>query len=174
MKKRLFAVLPLVMFFLVAHGSAAGQSEEKQKKLVAATVAFVQPGQLQTEQDYNLQGEQSSPVRLQGRYGRRGTRWFSFDIPVDEKHPMKLIVTYGNDPPARHGFNVLVEGRKVGDLAQERRTPEQEIRFFDVEYALSSDLVKGKQRVTVRFEATGGNEIAPVFGIRMIRADAAR
>jgi hypothetical protein len=28
--------------------------------------------------------------------------------------------------------------------------------------------------VTVRFQATGGNETAGVYGIRMIRADAAR
>ena len=48
-------------------------------------------------------------------------------------------------------------------------------RFFDVEYAIPADLVKGKEKVTVRFQATAGNEIATrVFGIRMIRADAER
>jgi hypothetical protein len=31
--------------------------------------------------------------------------------------------------------------------------------------------VAGKQKVTVRFEATGGNEIAGVFGLRMIRSE---
>jgi len=35
-------------------------------------------------------------------------------------------------------------------------------------------LVEGKQRVTVRFEAADGNDISGVFGIRMIRADFAR
>jgi len=30
-------------------------------------------------------------------------------------------------------------------------------------------LVQGKQKVTVRFQATGGNDIAAVFGLRMIR-----
>ena len=33
-------------------------------------------------------------------------------------------------------------------------------------------LVAGKSKVTVRFQATGGNEIAAVFGLRTIRADA--
>lgn len=152
---------------------AYAAEQEKEKKLEAATVAFVQPGQMQTERDFNLQGEDSSPSQLQGRYGRRGTKWFSFDVPVDPGHPMTLVVTYTNDGPKR-SFNVLVEGRKVGELALERRTPEQDIRFFDVEYALPVDPVRGKQKVTVRFEATNGNEISAVFGIRMIRADAAR
>jgi hypothetical protein len=86
---------------------------------------------------------------------------------------MAVVVTYSNDGP-RRSFNVLVEGRKVGELALERRTPEQDIRFFDVEYAIPAELVKGKQKVTIRFEATNGNEISTVFGMRMIRADAAR
>jgi hypothetical protein len=34
--------------------------------------------------------------------------------------------------------------------------------------------VKGKQKVTVKFQATQGNEIGAVYGIRMIRADAER
>lgn len=33
-------------------------------------------------------------------------------------------------------------------------------------------MIGGKKKVTVRFQATGGNEIAAVFGLRMIRAKA--
>ena len=36
------------------------------------------------------------------------------------------------------------------------------------------EAVTGRTKVTVRFQATGGNEIAAVCGIRMIRADAER
>jgi hypothetical protein len=52
------------------------------------------------------------------------------------------------------------------------RSPEQEVRFFDVYYAIPAELLKDKHKVTVRFEATNGNEISCVFGIRMVRADA--
>ena len=37
-----------------------------------------------------------------------------------------------------------------------------------------AELVKSKEKLTVRFQATEGNVIAAVFGIRMIRADAER
>ncbi len=153
---------------------AYAAEEERKKKLEASTVAFAQPGQMQTERDFNQQGEDTSPIQLLGHYGRRGSKWFSLDLPVDTAHPMTLLVTYSNEARRNGTFDVLVDGTKVGQQATERRSPEQDIRFFDVEYALPPQLVKGKQKVTVRFEAADGNEISGVFGIRMIRADSAR
>jgi len=44
--------------------------------------------------------------------------------------------------------------------------------FFDIGYPVPVSVVAGKSKVTVRFQSTGGNEIAAVFGLRMIRADA--
>ncbi|MGC1618918.1 MAG: beta-L-arabinofuranosidase domain-containing protein [Candidatus Acidiferrum sp.] len=153
---------------------AFAAEQEKQKNLEAATVAFAQPGQMQTERDYNEQGEDTSPVQLEEHYGRRGTKWFSFDLPVESSHPMGVVVTFSNDARRSGSFDVLVEGQKVGAQTTEHRSPEQDIRFFDVEYPVPAELVSGKQKVTVRFEAAPGSDIPGVFGIRMIRADAAR
>ncbi len=144
---------------------------ERQRKLEAATVAFVQPGEMQPERDFNYQGEDSSPDRVMGRPARRGTKWFSFDLPVEPGQPMALVVTYYSDEWRRRTFDILVDGQRVGEQTIERGGP---VRFFDVEYPVPAELVKDKQKVTVRFQATNGNEIAAVFGIRMIRADAER
>jgi len=43
-----------------------------------------------------------------------------------------------------------------------------------VTYPIPAELVKSKEKVTVRFQATDGNGTATVFNIRMIRADANR
>ena len=137
-------------------------------------MAFAQPGQMQTERDFNQQGEESSPVHLEGRYGRRATKWFSFDLPVEAGHPMSLVVTFSNDGRRKGSFDVLVEGKKVGEQSTDRHSPEQEIHFFDVEYPLPAELITGKQKVTVRFEAPAGSDIPGVFGIRMVRTDQAR
>lgn len=147
--------------------------EARKQKLEAATVAFAQPGQMQTERDFAEQGEDSEPVQLMGHYGRRANKWFSFDVPVDPTHPVTLVVTYSNDTRGRHGdFEVLADGTKIGEQTVQRRTPEQDIRFFDVEYKLPRELVTGKQKVTVRFQAKDGASVPGVFGIRSIRADA--
>jgi len=142
---------------------------ERQRKLEAATVGFVQPGEMQAERDANMQGEDTEPLRLQSRPGRRGAKWFSFDLPVDPAHPMALVVTYNHDEWQERKFEVLVDGARVGEQTIERRGP---MRFFDVKYPVPADLLKGKQKVTVKFQAGAGSELGTVFGLRMIRADA--
>jgi len=141
------------------------------RRLDLDTVAFAQPGEMQPERDFNMQGEDTSTDRVMGRASRRGAKWFSFDLPVDPSHPTALVVTYYSDEWRKRTFDVLVEGQKVGNQTIEKGGP---VRFFDVEYAIPSNLVQGKQKVTARFQATNGNEIAAVFGLRIIRADAER
>jgi uncharacterized protein len=145
--------------------------QEQRRKLEAATVAFAQPGEMQPERDFNFQGEDSTPIRVMDRPARRGSKWFSFDLPVEANRPMVLAVTYHNDEAAARTFEILVDGKRIGEQTVERRSPEQIARFFEVEYAIPPELVRGKQKVTVRFQATGGSEIAAVFGLRMMRVE---
>jgi len=148
--------------------------EEKQKKLEAATIAFAQPGQMQAERDTNQQGEGSSPVQVEGRFGRSATKWFSFDLPVNPAYPQTLIVTFSNENRGPSTCDVLVDGKKVGEQTGPRRSPEQVIRFFDVEYKLPADLIADKKKITVRFEATNGRSTPSVFGMRTVRSDMER
>src|ERR1019366_8036090 len=147
-------------------------TNEKQHQLELATVAFAQPGEMQPERDFNQQGEESELDRVMGRAARRGTKWFSFDLPVDAKHPMELVVTYYSDEWRKRTFELLVEGQRIGDQIVEKDGSAP--HFFDVKYVVPAELVKDKQKVSVRFQATNGNKIAAVFGIRMIRADAGK
>jgi DUF1680 family protein len=148
-------------------------AQERRRKLEAATVAFVdQPGEVYSERDFNQRGEETTPVRIGGRPGRSARKWFSFDLPVDAAHPLKLIVTYHGEERATRTFEILVDDTRVGEQRIERHRPGSPTKsFFDVEYAIPAELVKGKQKVTVRFQATGGNQTAGVFGVRMVRAE---
>jgi DUF1680 family protein len=146
--------------------------QERQHKLEAATVAYAQPGEMQPERDFNYQGPEDAAVeRVLGRAGRRGRSWFSFDLPVDPAHPMALVVTYHSGERRRRAtFEVLVNGQRIGTEEVKSASPP---RFYDVQYALAPESLKNQQKATVRFQATDGNEIATVFGLRMIRADPA-
>lgn len=156
------------------NAEAYAAEEDRKRKLEAATVAFAQPGQMQSERDFNQRGEDSTPVELKGHYGRQGPKWFSFDLPVDPSHPTLLIVTYSNDARGRNGaFEVFADGTKIGEQTIERRSPEIDLRFFDVEYKLPHELLAGKEKVTIRFQAKEGSSIPGVFGIRTIRSDMA-
>jgi hypothetical protein len=84
-----------------------------------------------------------------------------------------LLITYYSDDrrgtPAE--FEIHVDGQWLVD--QELRLSEPP-RFFDVEYPVPTESMRGKEKLTVRFQAKQGSQIATVFGLRMIRADAER
>ena len=147
---------------------------ERLRKLAAATVAYLQPGEVVFERQFNYQaGEGAQSQRILGRPGRRGRTWFSYDLPVEPSHPMVLIATYfsGDRRGTPADFGIQVDGGSIGDQQLGLSDPH---RFFDLEYRLPEDLVRGKSKVTVRFQAKQGSQIATVFGLRMIRGDAAR
>jgi uncharacterized protein len=149
-------------------GEASDTEAEQRRKLEAATVGFAQPGQMQAERDYNFQGEDAEVIAGDNP-GRRGSKWFSFDLPVDDKHPMTLVVTYNSGERAARSFDVLIDGKR---LKSESVTPGSPAKLYDASYPIPNEQVQGKQKVTVRFEASGGSEIAGVYGVRMIRVDA--
>lgn len=153
------------------HAAAIAAERERQRKLEEATVAALQPGEMQPERDFNQQGENTQPApRAEGRQGRQGTGWFSYDLPVDPAHPMSLVVTYYRDNRRARSFQILVDGQKLADVWL---PVSSEAVFSDVEYKIPPEMVKGKPKVTVRFQAMDG-QIGPVYGVRMIRADAPR
>jgi hypothetical protein len=145
----------------------------KLRKLEAATVAFLQPGDPAKDKAFNQQGEDTTTDRNRGRTGRRAKKWFSYDLPLNSNGPLSLLVTYTTEERAKRSVAVFIAGQRVGEQTIERYPPGSPTgKFFDVDYKIPADIVKNKQKLTVRFEAAGGNEAPAVFGIRIIRADA--
>ncbi len=147
---------------------------ERLRRLEAATVAYLEPGEVVFERRFNYQaGEGAVPQRILGRPGRRGTSWFSYDVPVESAHPMVLLATYysGDRRGTPAEFEIDVDGRRVSEQVLRLSEPH---RFFDVEYPIPQELIGGKARVTVRFQAKAGSQIATVFALRMVRGDSAR
>jgi hypothetical protein len=156
-----------------ARGTAMAAERERGYRLEAATVAFVQPGEMQPERDYNYRSDPADrqPGRTGGRGSRGGTGWFSFDLPVEATAPMAVIVTYFNEvglPALLADFDILVDGTKIGSYVPN----ETASGLYPAQYAVPAALVSNKTKVTVRFEARGGSRIVPVCGVRMVRASA--
>jgi hypothetical protein len=148
--------------------------QERLRKLESATVAYAQPGEMQPERDYNFRSAgDARPTRVDGRPGRWARTWFSFDMPVDPDHPMAVVVTYYSGEPSRRlaAFDILADGQRIG---KQEAVYSQPARFYDAEYAIGANLVQGKKKVTIKFQAQQDRSVPGVYGIRMIRADAQR
>jgi hypothetical protein len=154
-----------------ARAAAYTAERERVRRMEAATVAFVQPGDPQAEREFNYQSDPANrPVaRANGRASRAGSGWFSLDLPVDPTSDMAVVVTFLNElglPPASGNFEVLVEGNRVARFEPNATAT----GFYDAQYAVPATTSRGKARVTVRFQAAANGRIAPVFGVRMIRS----
>lgn len=147
---------------------------ERLRQMEAASVAYLQPGETVFEREFNYRaGDGSVTQRMLGRPGRRGSTWFSYDLPVDPTHPMAVVATYysGDRRATPAEFAILVDGVPVGHQVVEMREPH---RFFEGVYPVPAERVRGREKVTVRFQAREGSQIATVFELRMIRADQVR
>ena len=138
---------------------------ERARALDAATLVSVVIGDRGSERTFNQQGVETSVIRTDGRSGRRAIQWFSYDMPR-EGQAVALVATYNSDQRRARSFDVLINGVKVGSESQ----PQSSVsRFYEQRYAIpQSESQAGV--LTVRFEATNGLEVTPVFGIRLVRA----
>ncbi len=153
-----------------AKAAAIAAERERIATLERNTVSYVQPGEMQPERDYNYQSnpETRQVGRTAGRFNRGGTGWFSFDMAVDPSKPLSLVVTYFNElglAPAAGNFDVLIDNTFLAKFAPNANAT----GFWDATYAIPANLVAGKQKVTVKFQANGNGRITPVFGVRVVR-----
>ena len=141
--------------------------QERIKKVKEAEIDFVQPGQMQPERNHNFKGEKSSV----GSYKERASRdsrggWFSFDLKSVSDSPVALVVDYWGGYPGAKTFDILVNNKII---ATENISNKKDGQFISEQYDIPEELLKGKSKITVMFQAQPGNMAGPVFGVRTIR-----
>ena len=143
-------------------------AQRKLKQLQARTIDVVVP-EMQPERDHNYQGEKSSAGVFNGRHWRHAYPggWFSYDLKIGTDWPVDLMVTYWGSDGGRT-FDVLADGRKIATQKLDLQKPGE---FFDVTYALPAELIQGKEKVTVRFQAPDNSMAGGVFGCRTVRRE---
>ena len=150
---------------------ALAVERERVQKIEAATVTVVHPGNAaeETEAAYASEPADRPAGSANGRSHRAGPGWFSYHLTVDGNVEMALVVTYLNELgllPAAGNFAIQVDGTTIATFEPNRTA----VGFWDATYPVPAALIRGKTKVTVRFQAATAGRIAPVFGVRMIRA----
>jgi len=142
--------------------------KKRQKEIEEKTIDNFRIGEMQPEREHKLNASERSYVSdAIGRMGREARRenYFSFDMKVDPVIGNNLLLTYIGDDKDRK-FDILVDGVKI---ATEEWKGGKTGKFYDVEYAIPGELIKGKEKITVRIEANYGKTAGRVFGVRIIK-----
>jgi hypothetical protein len=90
--------------------------------------------------------------------------WFSWDFKVLPDQPQELEVTFGGGGRGAPRMDVYVDGDKLAteELAG-RRGPREKI------YGLSAEQLKGKSKITVKFQAPPDARGGSVFEVRIMK-----
>jgi len=141
---------------------------ERLKRLEALTIDFVQPGETDAERAHNMQGERTETGEHSGRKWRhaRDGGWLSFDLKTLPDRPVSLVASYWGGETGPRQFDVFVDGKKIGSQSLQNDKPGE---FFDVTYAIPPELTRGKNKITIRFEAQPANTAGGFYGLRIIK-----
>jgi DUF1680 family protein len=141
---------------------------ERVRRLEAATIDFVQPNETQPERDHNMQGERTEAGENAGRKWRhaRDGGWLSFDLKILPDQAVALVCSYWGSETGPRNFDILVDGKKIAAQSLQNDKPGE---FFDVTYPIPQELTRGKNKITVRFQAQPGNFAGGFYGVRIIR-----
>ena len=90
----------------------------------------------------------------------------SFDLKVLPDRPVALVCSYWGSETGPRNFDILVDGKKIAAQSLQNDKPGE---FFDVTYRIPQELTRGKNKITVRFQAQPGNLAGGFYGVRIIR-----
>ncbi len=143
-------------------------AQARQKEFEARTVDYVNPGESQIERDHGLKGERTGSGDFSDRKYRHATDggWFSYDLKVQPGQPQELLVTYWGSDSGNRTFDILIDGRKLTTVSLRAEKPGQ---FYDATYPLPEDLIRGKPKISVYFQAQPGQSAGGIFGLRVLK-----
>jgi len=141
-------------------------ADARRKDIELRTIDRVTVGNDQSERDHAFKGKNSTAGNFEGRRWREARDgWFAYDLKVTPDKPVILVCTYRGSEGRSRMFDVLVNGEKVATQTLENHP----VELFDFEYPLPERLTRGKDRITVRFQAHADATAGSVFDLRTVQ-----
>ena len=133
------------------------------------TIDFVATGEQQPETDHDMQTALSSSGNSNNQFYRDASSdgYFSYEMKTNSESNLCLMVRYWGAEWGGRKFEIFIEDEKL--LTEENTGRWNQSRFFDVEYDIPDRMVKGKDKIRVRFQSLPGNTVGAVYFIRLLR-----
>lgn len=126
--------------------------------------------EMQSERDHNLQGSNTRAGNNNGVKWRDASDggWFSFDLATQQDTTVQLYAKYwGGDGDSWRKFDILVDGTILATQSLDRAWfPNEE---YEAVYNIPTLLLKGKEKVNIRFQAHAGCTAGGSLGCRLVK-----
>ena len=146
------------------------QQAAAQRALEARTVDHIQAGEEQSERDHHFQGDRTDTREFNDRIWRFANTngWFAWDLKVIPDQPLELKVEVGGRR-AGNELALTVDGEELHatSTVDSGGEPGPRARL----YQLPAELLKGKDKVTVKFKAPGDTRGGSVASVRLLKTE---
>lgn len=147
--------------------AAADRERAEAQGLEMRTIDRVIPGYAPSEVEHHIAWDRSNtgPALPPYTSWRDATGWFSYVLRVLPDEPVALWIAYYAGDAGRV-FTVSADGVS---LATQELTGGRPAEYLHVTYNIPRELTRGKESITVRFDAEPGSLAGGVFDCRVVR-----
>ncbi|WP_228853386.1 glycoside hydrolase family 127 protein [Aegicerativicinus sediminis] len=144
------------------------QLEKAKLNLERRTIDYVGTGEQQPESDHFMQTEKSNSGNAQDQFWRDAYNggYFSYQMKTDKKLDLSLLVRYWGFEWSSKNFKILIDDEEIASVNTENRNNTSQ--FKEASYQIPNRLLKGKEKVRVKFQAEEGSGTSQVYFVRII------
>jgi hypothetical protein len=142
--------------------------ENQKLELDKRTIDFVAPGEQQPEVDHSMQRQNSNTGNNMDQFWRDARNgFFSYKLSTNKEAGLSLIVRYWGAESGNRKFDIYIDNEKL--VTEDISGKWNQRKFYEVEYAIPDEMVKGKESVRVKFQSLQGNTAGAVYYVRLAR-----
>ena len=153
-----------------AYMQKLADEEKARQALEARTVDKVNPGEQQPETDHNMEADVTERGNTEGVFFRdaRDGHFFSYLMQTKGETNLSLQLKFwGQDEWRTSEFDIYVNDKLLCSVNNSHRW--RTTQFKTVDYAISSEFVKGKKEIRVKFVAQKGKQVGQIYGVRLVK-----
>ena len=153
-----------------AYMQKLADEEKARQALEERTVDKVNPGEQQPETDHNMEADVTERGNTEGVFFRdaKDGHFFSYLMQTKGETNLSLQLKFwGQDEWRTSEFDIYVNDKLLCSVNNSHRW--RTTQFKTVDYAIPSELVKGKKEVRVKFVAHKGKQVGQIYGVRLVK-----
>ena len=153
-----------------AYMQKLADEEKARQALENRTVDKVSPGEQQPETDHRMETDNSEKGNTEGVFFRdaKDGHYFSYLMQTKGETDLSLQLKFwGQDEWRTSEFDIYIDDRLLTSVNNSHRW--RTTQFKTVDYAIPSELVKGKKEVRVKFVAHKGKQVGQIYGVRLVK-----
>ncbi|MGA7162078.1 MAG: glycoside hydrolase family 127 protein [Bacteroidota bacterium] len=144
--------------------------EREELALQQRTVDSVAAGEQQPEADHALQSSHSNSGTNEDKFYRDASDggFFSYVLATKGETDLSLMVRYWGFEWGGRKFDISIDDEKL--VTVDNTDKRYHAKFQDIDYAIPSSMLKGKDHIRVKFQGMPGNTAGAVYYLRLAKS----